>query len=165
MSSITSKMSVNTQGPIAELGNVLLRMEKFGRKNARKSLRLSLAIVFVWFGGLKLISMSPAEDLVMAAAEILIPFEFTGFLYFLGVWEVLIGLLLLSERTKLYGSGLFFLQMIGAMSPLVILPELCFTQFPFQLTLEGQYIIKNAVLIAAVVLLATQAEGIESDKA
>ena len=39
--------------------------------------------------------------------------------------------------------------MPGTFLPLVLLPEICFTNFPFGLTLEGQYIIKNLIIISA----------------
>ena len=133
-------------------------IESLSIKHAHKSLRVSLAIVFIWFGGLKLLSASPAEGLVEATAKIMIPFQFDGFIYFLGVWEVLIGVFFLSEKTKVYGIFLFFLQMIGAMSPLFVLPELCFNKFPFHLTFEGQYIVKNFVFLAAALLLITQTD-------
>ena len=117
-------------------------------------LRISLAIVFFWFGALKVIDASPAQELVGQAAEILIPFHFPGFIYFLGYWEMLIGVFLLFHRTLMYGIALLFLQMLGAMSPLIILPEVSYTHFPFELTMEGQYIIKNLVLISAAIVSA-----------
>lgn len=51
----------------------------------------------------------------------------------------------------LHRPGLFLLalQMPGTFLPLVLLPEVCFVNFPFDLTLEGQYIVKNLVLIGA----------------
>ena len=52
---------------------------------------------------------------------------------------------------SLHRPGLFLLalQMPGTFLPLVLLPEICFVNFPFDLTLEGQYIVKNLVLIGA----------------
>ena len=109
-------------------------------------LRYSIAIVFIWFGLLKPLGMSPAADLV---ARTVVWFSPGWFVPFLGWWEVLIGLTLLYRPLIRVSILLLFLQMPGTMLPLVFLPEVCFTQIPFGLTLEGQYIIKNLVLISA----------------
>jgi uncharacterized membrane protein YkgB len=71
------------------------------------------------------------------------------FIPILGIWEMLIGICLLFPPLIRLGLGLLALQMPGTFLPLVLLPKVCFTSFPFDLTLEGQYIIKNLVLIGA----------------
>jgi len=113
-------------------------------------LRYSLAIVFVWFGALKIVGMSPAEDLVRATV-----YWMPGdvFLPILGAWEVLIGLCLAWRPAIRVAIGLLFLQMPGTMLPLILLPEVTFTSFPFGLTLEGQYIIKNLALVSAALVV------------
>lgn len=109
-------------------------------------LRISLAVVFIWFGALKLVGTSPAAELVRATVY-WIPFDV--FFPVLGVWEVLIGLFLLYRPTIRLALLLLFLQMPGTALPLVILPEVTWTAFPFGLTLEGQYIVKNLALVSA----------------
>lgn len=113
-------------------------------------LRYSLAMIFLWFGALKLVGMSPAEDLVRETV-----FWLPGdvFLPVLGVWEVLIGLFLLHRPLIRIAIGLLFLQMPGTVLPLFLLPELTFTSIPFGLTLEGQYIIKNIALVSAALVV------------
>lgn len=113
-------------------------------------LRYSLAVVFVWFGALKLVGMSPAEDLVRATV-----YWVSGdvFLPILGAWEVLIGLFLLYRPTIRMALALLFLQMPGTVIPLVMLPDVTFTSVPFGLTLEGQYIIKNLALVSAAIVV------------
>lgn len=113
-------------------------------------LRISIAIVFVWFGALKLVDMSPAADLVRATVYWL-PGDV--FLPILGVWEVLIGLFLLYRPTIRLALALLFLQMPGTVLPLVLLPEVTFTSIPFGLTMEGQYIIKNLALVSAALVV------------
>lgn len=113
-------------------------------------LRVSLGIVFVWFGALKLVGMSPAESLVRATVY-WIPGDL--FVPILGVWEVLIGVFLLYRPTIRIALALLFLQMPGTMLPLVLLPGVTFSSFPFGLTLEGQYIIKNLTLISAALVV------------
>ena len=114
-------------------------------------LRWALGIIFIWFGALKLFpGLSPAEELVKSTVYF---FDPGWFFPLLGVWEVLIGLFLLIRPLVRASIFLLFLQMPGTFLPLVLLPEVCFTAFPFGLTLEGQYIIKNLVLIAAALVV------------
>lgn len=115
-------------------------------------LRYSLAIVFIWFGALKIVDLSPATELVLQTTEWM-PIPGATFVVILGWWEVLIGLFLLYRPTIRIALGLLFLQMPGTMLPLFTLPELTFTSFPFGLTLEGQYIIKNVTLISSALVV------------
>jgi uncharacterized membrane protein YkgB len=109
-------------------------------------LRISLGIIFIWFGALKPFGQSPAVDLI---TKTIYWFDPDIFIPILGIWEMLIGICLLFPPLIRVGLGLLALQMPGTFLPLVLLPEVCFTSFPFDLTLEGQYIVKNLVLIGA----------------
>ena len=121
------------------------------------TLRLALGVIFVWFGALKFVpGLSPAEDLVRATVPF-IPGEV--FLPFLGFWEVLIGIGFLSGRALRLTILLLFLQMPGTLAPVLLLPERVFTHFPFGLTLEGQYIVKNMVLIAGALVIGATVRG------
>lgn len=113
-------------------------------------LRVAIGIVFVWFGGLKLIGVSPAADLV-AATVYVVPADL--FVPILGAWEVAIGLCLLYRRLIRVGIFLLFLQMPGTFLPVVLLPDVVFTTIPYGLTVEGQYIIKNLVIISAALVI------------
>lgn len=128
-------------------------------------LRIALGIVFLWFGALKFVpGLSPAEDLVRATVPFL-PGDL--FLPFLGLWEVAIGLGFLTGRALRLTILLLFLQMPGTLSPVVLLPERVFTVFPAALTLEGQYIVKNLVLIAAALVIGATVRGarlVEADR-
>lgn len=114
-------------------------------------LRASIGIVFIWFGALKTVGhLSPAYDLVAATVywltpEIIVPI--------LGWWEVAIGVCFLIPALTRIGLLLLALQMPGTFLPLILLPEACFTVFPFGLTLEGQYIVKNLVIIGAALVI------------
>lgn len=121
-------------------------MDKYGRF----FLRMSLAVIFIWFGALKFFGISPANELV-AHTVYWVPPEV--FMPILGWWEVAIGVCLLIRPLIRAALFLLFLQMPGTMLPLFVLPHVCFTQFPFGLTLEGQYIIKNLVLISAALVV------------
>jgi uncharacterized membrane protein YkgB len=125
-------------------------------------LRLSLGIVYLWFGALKLMpNLSPAESL--AARSI---YQLSGgalpaslSVPLLAAWECLIGIGLLSGlflRTTLLLLGV---QMIGTLSPVFLFPQEVFARFPYALTLEGQYIVKNLVLISAAVVIGATVRG------
>lgn len=120
-------------------------------------LRVALGVVFVWFGALKLIpGMSPAEDLVMATVP-WIPGSL--FLPLLAVWEIVIGLGFLTGRALRLTILLLYLQMPGTLAPIFLLPDQVFTVFPFGLTLVGQYIVKNFVLIASALVIGATVRG------
>ncbi len=120
-------------------------------------LRIGLGIIFLWFGALKLFpSLSPAEDLVRQTIFFIDP---DLFLPVLAVWEMAIGLGLLVGRYMRLTLLLLFLQMPGTMLPLLILPHEVWTSFPFGLTMEGQYIIKNLVLVTAAIVLGGTVRG------
>ena len=113
-------------------------------------LRVSLGIVFVWFGALKILGGSPAAELVASTVYVVPPELFVPIL---GVWEVLIGVCLLYRPLIRLGIVLLFLQMPGTFLPIVLLPEVVFATFPHQLTVEGQYIVKNLVIIGAALVV------------
>jgi len=120
-------------------------------------MRIGLGLVFFWFGALKLVpGLSPAEELVRNTIYIVDP---DIFLPILAVWEMLIGLGLIFGKFMRATLLLLFLQMPGTALPLLILPEVCWTVFPYGLTLEGQYIIKNLVLIGAGLVLGGTVRG------
>ena len=120
-------------------------------------MRLGLGVVFFWFGALKLVpGLSPAEDLVRNTVYFFNP---DLFLPVLAIWEMLIGLGLIFGKYMRLTLLLLFLQMPGTALPLLVLPEITWTVFPFGLTLEGQYIIKNLALIGAALVLGGTVRG------
>ena len=138
------------------------RIAGWMQRNGLFVLRIGLGIVFFWFGLLKPLGMSPAEGLVRSVVYF-VPPDF--FVPFLGWWEVAIGVGLLYRPLNRTAIFLLFLQMPGTLLPLVLLPEVCFTQMPWGLTLEGQYIIKNAVLIGAALAVGGTVRGRTSSDA
>ncbi|MBV6419783.1 MAG: hypothetical protein DAHOPDDO_01008 [Ignavibacteriaceae bacterium] len=120
-------------------------------------LRISLGVVFFWFGILKFFpDLSPAEDLVRNTVYFVDP---DIFLPVLAAWELLIGIGLITGKFLRFTILLLFLQMPGTALPLLILPEKVWTVFPYGLTLEGQYIVKNLVLIGAGLVLGATVRG------
>jgi uncharacterized membrane protein YphA (DoxX/SURF4 family) len=125
-------------------------------------LRITLGIVFFWFGVLKFFpGQSPAEDLAVRTISKLsfdlIPGNVS--ILILATWECLIGLGLISGRFLRATLLLLFLQMIGAATPLVLFPQETFTAIPYAPTLEGQYIIKNLVLVSAGLVIGATVRG------
>lgn len=125
-------------------------------------LRLSLGIVFFWFGFLKFFpGLSPAQGLATRTIETLSfgLIKPAVSIYILAVWECLIGLGLLIGRTMRVTLLLLFAQMLGTISPILLFPNEVFTRIPYAPTLEGQYIIKNMVLISAALVLGATVRG------
>lgn len=125
-------------------------------KHGIKLLRISLGVVFLWFGFLKFFpGSSPAEQLATKTISIL-TFSIIKpavSIYLLAAMETLIGLGLIFRiflRTTLF---ILFFQMLGTVTPLFLFPGETFTMIPFSPTLEGQYIIKNMVLLSAGIVI------------
>ncbi len=114
------------------------------------AVRFTLGLTFSWFGLLKVFGESPANDLI---TKTIYWFNPDVFIPILGIWEAVIGLFFVIKPMIRAGLLLLALQMPGTFLPLVLLPEVCFSSFPFALTLEGQYIVKNLVLISAALVV------------
>src|SRR6266850_1286825 len=125
-------------------------------------LRISLGVVFFWFGVLKFFpGLSPAHDLAERTIHDL-TFGLVGpsiSLPVLAAWETLIGIGLIAGRFLRATLFLLAVQMLGTFLPLVFYPGETFTQFPYAPTLEGQYIIKNLVLIGAAMVVGSTVRG------
>ena len=119
------------------------------------ALRISLGIIFIWFGVLKAVGISPAEPLVKATVGWMPFFTTDGWVVIIGWWEIIIGVSFLFQKTIRIAIGLLALQMAGTFMPLIILTEVTFQSggFPYAPTLEGQYIIKNLLIISAALVI------------
>ncbi len=125
-------------------------------------LRLSLGLVFLWFGVLKFFpGLSPAQGLAGETMAILSFGLLTpkAAVFLLAVWECGIGLGLLSGLFLRATLFLLWLQMLGTVTPLFLFPTDCFSVVPFAPTLEGQYIIKNVVLVTAGLVIGATVRG------
>jgi uncharacterized membrane protein YkgB len=125
-------------------------------------LRIGLGLVFLWFGALKFFpDLSPAQDLATRTISQL-SLGAVGpdlSLPVLATWESLIGLGLLSKRFLRTTLLLLAVQMVGTVMPLVLFPAETFSRFPYAPTLEGQYIIKNIVLVGAAIAIGATVRG------
>lgn len=125
-------------------------------------LRISLGVVYLWFGALKFFpGLSPAADLATRTIERLtfgmIPAETA--LLLLAVWETLIGIGLIFGVWMRATLLLLFVQMLGTITPVFFFPQEVFTTVPYAPTLEGQYIIKNLVIISAAIVIGATVRG------
>jgi uncharacterized membrane protein YkgB len=139
-----------------------VRITRWMAQHGVTLLRISLGIVFFWFGVIKFIpNLSPAQDL---AARTIATLTF-GIVNeqvsvpVLAAWETLIGLGLISGRFMRATLLLLLVQMLGTVTPLVLFPQETWNQFPISPTLEGQYIIKNIVLVTAALVVGATVRG------
>ncbi len=115
-------------------------------------LQYSVAIVFIWFGALKLIGQSPAAEILSqtytwSPGEWLLPF--------VGIWEMTTGLLMVWKRSLKLALVMLFLLIPTLFLPLLFNSEAMFQSASWALTMEGQYIVKNIVLISAAIALSS----------
>ncbi|MEO0511043.1 MAG: hypothetical protein AAF065_14425 [Verrucomicrobiota bacterium] len=126
------------------------RITSFMREFYPTATRLSFAVIFIWFGALKPLGLSAAESLVLSTVAWMPLLSAPVWLAIIGCWEIAIGLFFISKRTTRLAILLLFLQMSGTFLPLFILPEVTFQPggIPFLPTIEGQYIIKNLMILS-----------------
>jgi uncharacterized membrane protein YphA (DoxX/SURF4 family) len=144
-------MSIDPTPVPAPLESIDRRIAGFMWKYGHFVLRMALGIIFIWFGSLKFFpGLSPAAELVERTIYWLPP---SYFIPVLAAWEVLIGICLLVRPLIRLGIFLLFAQMVGTFLPLVVLPEATWRVFPYAPTMEGQYILKNLVIIGAALVI------------
>jgi len=138
-----------------------LRIATFMKGHGLTALRLSLVVIFIWFGILKPLGLSPAEPLVLMTVDWMPVLSPEGWLAVIGWWEVLIGVMFISRRTIRIAIALLAMQMVGTFMPLVLLPEVTFQpgRIPYGPTMEGQYIIKNLLIISAAIVIGGTLRG------
>ncbi len=116
--------------------------------------RFSIFLIFFWFGILKVLQLSPASELATALTQKTVGLQYFDTLFIgLAVVECLIGILFLFPRLTRIVVPLLLFHMLIVCSPLVLVPEFTWQQFLVP-TLEGQYIIKNAVVVAVAIGIA-----------
>ncbi len=131
-------------------------------KNGLLLLRISIGVVFFWFGILKFFpGLSPATDIATRTIETLTLGIISGkvALVLLAALEVVIGAALISGVFLKATLLLLLFQMIGTVTPVFLFPSEVFTQIPYAPTLEGQYIIKNIIIVSAAFVLWAANDG------
>lgn len=156
---------MTTPGTSPQLPSALDRIDqliaRFMRRWGTVALRYSLAAIFIWFGLLKPLGLSPAEGLLLATVDWMPVLSPRGWLHLIGWWEVLIGVTFLFRATIRLAIALLAMQMLGTFLPLIMLPEVSFQEgrLPYGLTLEGQYIVKNLLIISAALVIGGTVRG------
>lgn len=148
--------------PTAEFHRLDRLITLWMARNAPLLVRLSLGVVFLWFGALKFFPGLSAADELATRTIATLTFGVIGpgvSRPSLALWEVLIGLGLLSGRYLRATLLLLFVQMLGTVTPLALFPHETWKRFPLVPTLEGQYIIKNIVLVAAGIVVGATVRG------
>lgn len=135
---------------VKKIDRINIYISQFSAKWGVLFLRYSIGLIFIWFGGLKFFNLSPAEELVASTMnwvppKVLIPT--------LALWEVIIGITMYVRPLLKVSIFLLLLQMVGTFFPLFVQPKVCFIDIPFVPTLEGQYIIKNLIIISAALVI------------
>lgn len=127
------------------------RFEEFLRQVAPTALRVSIGLLFVWFGLLKVVGQSPVADLVHAT----LPWVSRGFLLpALGAVEVVLGIALLVGRPRRITLVVTGAHLLGTFLVFVQAPSLAWSDGnPLLLTATGEFVLKNLVLVCAVLLL------------
>ena len=131
-----------------------IKLINFFRRVSIPVARFGLFVIFFWFGALKVVGLSPASDLVQNLFEQTISFmSFGTFIILFGLFECLIGILFVIRGLERVVIPLLFLHMITTFMPLFMLPAVTWSGFMVP-TLEGQYIIKNILIIATAIGIA-----------
>jgi uncharacterized membrane protein YkgB len=134
--------------------NIDLRVIAFFKRIYVPAARISIFLIFFWFGFIKLLGLSPASPLAEALTSKTVGMQYFDMLFvILAAIECVIGLLFLFPKATRVVIPLLLFHMAIVCSPLVLVPEYTW-QSPFVPTLEGQYIIKNAVVVAVAIGIA-----------
>ena len=129
------------------------KLVPFLRTAAVPLLRISLGIVFVWFGALKVFDISPVSGLVARTVYWVDPDLFVPAL---GAFEMFVGMMLLVGRAMRLTLFMFVAQMVGTFLTFLVLPEVTFRDGnPLLLTVAGEFVVKNLVLISAAMVVGT----------
>jgi len=122
---------------------------------AEIGLRWSLGLVFVWFGILKLFSVSPVEDVIKQSLPVVFGTS-QSFFFLLSVLEILIGIGFFMKRLVKLAALVMIIHLLAATTA-VIVSQGFDPRFPI-LSLEGEFVLKNLVFIAIAIVILTKKE-------
>lgn len=147
-----------------KISDIDLRLIAFFKRSFIPVARVSIFIVFFWFGLIKLLGLSPANPLAKALIEQTVGLQYFDTLFIiLALMECVIGILFLFPKATRVVVPLLLAHMLIVCSPLVLLPAATWQSFLVP-TLEGQYIIKNAVVVAVAIGIAASAQPLRAKK-
>lgn len=165
------QVQVNAFYRMRNIIDIIVRIEaravRWKIRNGLNILRISLGLIFIWFGILKFFpGVSSAEVIAGRTIERLTfgcvkpPVS----LPILATWECIIGLGLISKSFLNLTLLLLYLQMMGTFLPLFFFPNETFTSSILVPTLLGQYIIKNIVLLSGGIVIGATVRGGKMNK-
>jgi uncharacterized membrane protein YphA (DoxX/SURF4 family) len=116
------------------------------------ALRLALGSIFLWFGALKIFGGSPVAVLIQETYSFM---PIHVFMFVLGVWEIVIGIGIMLKRALRCVLILLCVHLLGTFTAIWFNPGIFFVQgVPFCLTVDGEFVMKNLVLITAALVIA-----------
>ena len=116
------------------------------------ALRLALGSIFLWFGALKVFGSSPVAVLIQETYSFI---PVNVFMLVLGVWEIVIGIGIISKRALRCVLILLCVHLLGTFTAISFNPGIFFVQgVPFCLTVDGEFVMKNLVLITSALVIA-----------
>jgi len=149
-----------TAGRVSQVRALDRRVRRFLGTTGVAALRVSLGVVFVWFGLLKVLDVSPVAGPVSRTVywfdpDVIVPL--------LGVLEIAVGSLLVLNRLVRVALAIFVGQVVGTFLVFLILPDVVFREGnPLLLTVEGEFVIKNLVLIAGGMVVGSRVRPIRA---
>lgn len=147
-----------------DYGTIDLRLIAFFKRTFQTVARVSVFLIFFWFGFIKLLGISPASPLAEALTEKTVGLQYFDTLFIaIALLECLVGILFLFPKATRVVIPLLLFHMAIVCSPLLLVPEFTWQQFLVP-TLEGQYIIKNAVVIAVAIGIAASTSPLRNNK-
>lgn len=163
---------MNSTNAIRKLDGKLIEVSN---KFSLSMLRVSIGVIYIVFGLLKFIpNYSPAEGLASRTIELLTFHIMTGnqALISLAIIETALGAMLVANLWKRWAVLIALWHMVCTFTPIFLLPGEFFVQDPTSLSLVGQYILKNLIIVSALLLLygqerrerTAQAEGSPQNK-
>lgn len=122
------------------------KLINFSNRFAVGAAQVGIALVFLWFGILKILGISPAHDMIIQLVSVLAPtLDGNSFVIGIGVLEIIIALTIIDRQLVRLAFLFFIVHLILVSLPLFFLPELTWNGF-LAPTLEGQYILKNIII-------------------
>lgn len=118
--------------------------------------RWSLAIIFIWFGALKLFEYKSATSVI---AETIYFGDPALTIRALAIWEIAIGLTLVWRGLIRVALPLLALRLIGTLAAFALKPEVCFANSPLVPTIQGQYLVKDFLLFSAAMVIGGTVRG------
>ena len=112
--------------------------------------RWALGAYFMWFGTIKMLGHKSATSIIAETIYVGDPDTTTQFL---GLWEAAIGFCLVVHPLARAAIALLAVRLPGTLLALALKPEVCWTDAALVPTIQGQYLIKDVILLTAAMVI------------